>query len=187
MHEHTFNVSPEINQTYPETWGDEEQRVGDAVAMYRAAKEKGVDSVTDLTVIGLGRFIPRIRRIAEQVELNIVVPTGVYTWHELPMYFRFVGPPERSMEDMFVRDIEEGIGDSGVRAGIIKVATDKHRDRGRRRLPACVGPGPPPHRRADHHPHPRRPQRPGAAAGIRGRRGYCCCPRGRVLASKHMF
>jgi phosphotriesterase-related protein len=126
MHEHTFNVSPEINQTYPETWGDEEQRVAEAVAMYRAAKAKGVDSVTDLTVIGLGRFIPRVKRIAEQVEVNIVVATGVYTWHELPMYFKFVGPPERSMDDMFVRDIEEGIGDTGVRAGIIKVATDKY-------------------------------------------------------------
>jgi phosphotriesterase-related protein len=126
MHEHTFNVSTEINQTYPQTWGDEEQRVAEAVAMYRSAKARGVDSVTDLTVIGLGRFIPRIRRIAEQVDLNIIVATGVYTWHELPMFFRFTGPPERSMDDMFVRDIEEGIGDTGVRAGIIKVATDKY-------------------------------------------------------------
>jgi hypothetical protein len=23
MHEHTFNLSPEINQNYPETWGED--------------------------------------------------------------------------------------------------------------------------------------------------------------------
>ncbi|MBU3686901.1 MAG: phosphotriesterase [Mycobacterium sp.] len=56
--------------------------------------------------------------------------TGVYTYNDVPMYFHFSGPgtalngPE-PMVDMFVRDITEGIADTGVRAGILKCATDE--------------------------------------------------------------
>lgn len=130
MHEHVFILSPEIHENYPEDWGDEERRIADAVARLNALKERGVDSIVDLTVVGLGRYIPRIQRIAAQTRINIVVATGVYTYNDLPMYFSYRGPgtelggPE-PMVDMFVRDIEEGIANTGVRAGILKCATDK--------------------------------------------------------------
>ncbi len=130
MHEHVFVLSPEIMQNYPEGWGDEDQRVLDAIARLNELKARGVDSIVDLTVIGLGRYIPRIQRVAEQTEINIIVATGVYTYNEVPMYFHFQGPgallggPEL-MTDMFVRDIEEGIAGTGVRAAILKCATDK--------------------------------------------------------------
>ena len=129
MHEHVFVLSPEINQNFPETWGDEEKRVADALARLNQLKSRGVDSIVDLTVIGLGRYIPRIQRIADQTELNIVVATGVYTYNDVPFYFHYQGPgtelggPE-FMTEMFVRDIEEGIADTGVRAAILKCATD---------------------------------------------------------------
>jgi phosphotriesterase-related protein len=133
MHEHTFNISTEFNLNWPETWGDEEERVSDAVGQYTELKQAGVDTIVDVTCIGLGRFIPRIQRIAKEVDLNIVVATGFYTWHELPMFFKwkgdvsdgFAGKVPETMDDLFVRDIEEGIGGTDVRAGIIKVATDK--------------------------------------------------------------
>jgi len=130
MHEHTFNLNPEISQNYPEPWGDEELRIQDAIREYADLKSKGVDTLVDVTVIGLGRYIPRIQRIAAAVDLNIIVATGVYIWRALPMFFSACGPgtvmggPEY-IDDMLVRDIEDGIGKTGVRAGILKVATDK--------------------------------------------------------------
>jgi phosphotriesterase-related protein len=130
MHEHIFVLSSEINQNYPEVWGDEEKRVSDAITRLNELKARGVDSVVDLTVIGLGRYIPRIQRIAEQTDINIIVATGVYTYNDVPMYFHFRGPgtelegPEL-MTDMFIRDIEEGIAGTGVKAAILKCATDK--------------------------------------------------------------
>jgi len=129
MHEHVFVLSTEIMQNFPESWGDEEKRVDNAVARLNELKAAGVDSIVDLTVIGLGRYIPRIQRIAAQTELNIIVATGVYTYNDVPMYFHYQGPgtelggPE-FMTDMFVRDIEEGIADTGVKAAILKCATD---------------------------------------------------------------
>ena len=55
--------------------------------------------------------------------LHVVVATGIYTFHDVPMYFRYRSTDH--MADCFVRDIEEGIGDTGVRAGILKCATDE--------------------------------------------------------------
>src|ERR1700728_1782858 len=71
MHEHVFVLTPEIQQNYPGDW-DEEERVADAVAKLRALREVGVRTIVDLTVIGLGRYIPRIQRVNEQVDINIV-------------------------------------------------------------------------------------------------------------------
>jgi phosphotriesterase-related protein len=130
MHEHVFVLSPEIMANYPEAWGDEGAREADAIARLNELKARGVDTIVDLTVIGLGRYIPRIARVAAATDLQILVATGVYTYNDVPFYFHLLGPgselggPE-TMTDMFVRDIEEGIADTGVKAAILKCATDK--------------------------------------------------------------
>ena len=122
MHEHIFVLSPEILTNYPEVWGDEDQRVEDAVRRLNELYDSGVQSVVDLTVVGLGRYILRIQRIAERTKLNIIVATGLYAYNDLPVFFQFRGTD--LMADMFVRDIEQGIAGTGVKAGILKCATD---------------------------------------------------------------
>jgi phosphotriesterase-related protein len=130
MHEHVFILSPDITANYPEVWGDEAKREDDAVRRLNELKSRGVDSIVDLTVIGMGRYIPRIMRVAAATDLNILVATGVYTYNDVPMYFHFTGPggalgDDEPMVDMFVRDIEHGIADTGVKAAILKCATDE--------------------------------------------------------------
>jgi phosphotriesterase-related protein len=130
MHEHIFVLPTEIMLNYPETWGDEEKRIEDAVARMNELYSRGVQSVVDLTVVGLGRYIPRIERVAAQTKLNIVVATGIYTYNDIPFYFHFRGPgtafdgPE-VMVDMFVKDIREGIAGTNAKAGILKCCTDQ--------------------------------------------------------------
>jgi phosphotriesterase-related protein len=129
MHEHIFVLSTEIMQNYPEVWGDEEKRVAEAVTRLNELSSHGIKSVVDLTVVGLGRYIPRIQQVARQTPVNIIVATGIYTYNDIPFYFHFRGPgtpfegPE-PMIDMFVKDIQQGIADTGVKAGILKCATD---------------------------------------------------------------
>lgn len=130
MHEHVFVLSSEILQNHPEFW-DEEERVTDAVAKLNELKARGIDSIVDPTVIGLGRYIPRVQRIAEQTELNIVAATGLYTYNDLPFFFRLRPGPGAMIEgpepmvEMFVKDITEGIAGTGVKAAILKCATDE--------------------------------------------------------------
>ena len=123
MHEHVFIVNAEVNQNY-DTGFDEEAEIAKAVVRMNELKAAGIDTIVDLTVLGLGRFIPRIARVAAQTELNIVVATGVYTFDEVPHHHLFADAD--SMAELFCRDIEQGIhGTSTVKAGILKCATDR--------------------------------------------------------------
>ena len=130
MHEHVFVLSPEHVDNYGVgSWWDEEERVADAVAKLRALKAKGIDTIVDPTVWGLGRYIPRIQRIAEQVDVHIIVATGLYTYDAVPFQYDMRGPgllldmPEPMVAD-FTRDITRGIADTGVRAAFLKCAVE---------------------------------------------------------------
>ena len=127
MHEHVFVISPEIIQNYGDYW-DVEERIADGVAKLSDLAARGIRSIVDPTVIGLGRYLPWVQRVAEQVDLQIVAATGLYTYNDVPFYFHYRGfifdtDPD-PMVEMFVKDITEGIADTGVKAGIIKCATD---------------------------------------------------------------
>ena len=123
MHEHVFVLTAEVQQNYPEEWGAEDERVADAVRRLRELPAAGINTIVDVTVIGQGRDIARIKRIAAQVpELNIVVATGVYTFDAVPLFFW--RRPRGTMTEFFVRDITEGVQDTGVKVGMLKCAVD---------------------------------------------------------------
>ncbi|MGY1736366.1 MULTISPECIES: phosphotriesterase family protein [unclassified Geodermatophilus] len=133
MHEHVFVLNADVQQNYPDEWGSEDDRVADAVRKLTKLAGTGVRTIVDPTVIGLGRYIPRIQRIAEQVDLNIVVATGCYTYDDVPFFFHYRGPALDAavgaevpdpMVDMFVGDITDGIAGTGVRAAFLKCAID---------------------------------------------------------------
>ncbi len=128
MHEHVFVLAPEALQNYGHLWGasywDEEKGVADAIAKLRALRAHGIQTIVDPTVPGLGRFIPRIQRVNAEVDLNIVVATGVYTFHDLPLFLR--PRTDDAIAEIFIREIREGIDDTGVRAAFLKCAVDLH-------------------------------------------------------------
>lgn len=130
MHEHVFVLSTEHVLNYGDgSWWDEDARVADAIARLNAVRAKGITTIVDPTVWGLGRYIPRIQRIAQQVDLNIIVATGLYAYEELPQQYAYRGPgllldiPEPMVTD-FTRDIIEGIGSTGVKAAFLKCCVE---------------------------------------------------------------
>jgi phosphotriesterase-related protein len=134
MHEHIFVLTADVQANYPDEWGNEDDRIADAVARLGALGAQGVRTIVDPTVVGLGRYIPRIQTIAERVpDLNIIVATGCYTYDQVPWYFlyrrpeidaAFGGSGEDPMVPMFVKDITEGISGTGVKAAFLKCAID---------------------------------------------------------------
>ena len=131
MHEHVIVLTPEIQSAYPGFGGwDPDRYVAEAQAKLAALKERGVDTIVDLTVVGTGRDVELLARCAEGTGLQIVVATGIYTYDAVPKPFHFVGPgtilggDDERMIQMFVDDIEQGIQGTGVKAGILKCATD---------------------------------------------------------------
>lgn len=130
-HEHIFVRNPELESNYPNAYWNEETFVQRARQAMQELKTLGIDTLVDLTVMGLGRDIPLIRKVAEGLDFNIVVATGYYTYKDLPAYFRTHGPGLRidvaePLHEMFVTDIRDGIAGTGVKAAIIKIATDDY-------------------------------------------------------------
>jgi phosphotriesterase-related protein len=128
MHEHVFVVQPEALQNYGHVWGpsywDEDLRVADAIYKLRALRAAGIETIVDPTAPGLGRYIPRLQRINDAVDLNIVVATGVYAFLELPNFLAYRSVD--AISELFVREIREGIDDTGVRAAFLKCAVERH-------------------------------------------------------------
>jgi phosphotriesterase-related protein len=127
-HEHIFILGQEtlanFNHRWGEAWWDEERGVADAVAKLQRVRAAGIETLVDPTAVGLGRDIRRIQRVNEQVDLNIVVCTGVYAFMELPQFLRY-----RTLEalaELFVHELTEGIDDTGVKAAFIKCAVEEH-------------------------------------------------------------
>jgi phosphotriesterase-related protein len=128
MHEHIFIMQPEALQNWGHAFGprywDEQERIADAVEKLTRVREAGIRTIVDPTAPGLGRYVPRIREVAEAADLNVIVATGVYAFLELPNFLAY-----RSVEaiaDLFVREIREGINDTGIKAAFLKCAVERH-------------------------------------------------------------
>ena len=127
-HEHVFVLGEEHRLNYQD-W-DEAGMVEKAVADLTELKGLGIDTIMDPTVLGLGRYIPRIQKIAQRIDLRIIAATGLYTYNEIPFQFHYTGPgllfdqPE-PLTEMFVKDLTEGIADTGVRAAFLKCAIEE--------------------------------------------------------------
>ena len=133
MHEHVVTVTAEVARDYPDlSWGDDKDGVIRSVAeTLREVKSRGIDTIVDCTAFGHGRAIEELKQVNELVDLNIVACTGIYTYDYLPFFFLYGHPVQHVdgrdvdiLTKMFVRDVTEGIARSGVRAGMIKTATD---------------------------------------------------------------
>ena len=128
VHEHVFLMNTEYTLNYRPDFFEDETIVR-AAAKLNALKAAGVDTIIDLTVLGLGRHPPSLAKVAQLTELNIIMSTGAYTFDETPGPFAFYGPgllhdaPEPMIEH-FVRDITEGVAGTGIKAGELKCAID---------------------------------------------------------------
>jgi phosphotriesterase-related protein len=121
MHEHIVVRSEGLAKNFPHIWDPEPVRKR-ALERLAALKARGVDTLVDLTVYGLGRDIPFLLPIVQQSGLQVIVATGLYTFNDLPTYFR--NRNEDEIAELFIRDIEKGIQGTQVKPAIFKCATD---------------------------------------------------------------
>ena len=75
IHEHVFLMDMEYTYNYrPDFF--EDATIQAAAAKLDALKAAGVDTIIDLTVLGLGRHAPSLAKVGALTDLNIVVSTG---------------------------------------------------------------------------------------------------------------
>ena len=119
-HEHILETSAGIQQIYPE-FVDRDGAIAEAVVRLREVYEAGVRTLVDVTTIDLGRDIRLLEQVSRESGVNIICATG--TWLDIPRAFWEADPDD--VAALYVREIEEGIEGTGIKAGIIKVANDR--------------------------------------------------------------
>lgn len=92
-------------------------------------QDHGVATLVDPCPNDLGRDVEFAAEIASRTGFHVICATGLYKEDEggAP-YWRFrasMGGHPDSIAELFIRELTEGIGETGIRAGIIKVATGR--------------------------------------------------------------
>ncbi|MFJ9173431.1 phosphotriesterase [Streptomyces sp. NPDC102360] len=116
-HDHAFFRSPAL----PGQELDDAERARQELEAYAAV---GGGAVVQWTPYGLGRQAGELPTLAESTGVRIVAATGM---HQLAHYSEALVSARRAdLAEVFVRELTDGIGDSGVCAGLIKVAGGFH-------------------------------------------------------------
>ena len=113
MHEHTTIDLSDVKNTE-----DCQLDVfNETVKEYKKLYEKGVRNIVDVTVFGMGRNIPFVKKVAEQSGINIVYATGFYQEEFYPIQvFR---ESREQLAERMIKEINDGIKGTDIKAEII--------------------------------------------------------------------
>ena len=101
---------------------DRKKEMATAVDRLKEIKNLGVNSIVDPCPMEHGRDPEFAAEAAEKSGVRVVVATGLYNEAlGIPPHFRTL-PPD-AIAEVYVRELTEGIGKTGIKAGIIKTAT----------------------------------------------------------------
>ncbi len=128
MHEHFFFGYPGYhgNSLYQ---NDREDLLARGLEIAAQAKAKGVQTVVDATPNECGRDPELLKEISERTDLHIICSTGYYYEGEgAPAYLKFkqgIGQAEEEIYEIFMGELTDGIGKTGIKPGVIKLASSK--------------------------------------------------------------
>ncbi len=94
----------------------------------KTAQKYGIKTIVDATMNDAGGRDPLLyKALAKKTGMNIICSTGLYTSEEgSPAYwtnYRFGADMSKMMSEIFIAEITQGIGNSGVLAGVIKIGS----------------------------------------------------------------
>lgn len=94
-------------------------------------KALGLRSFLDPCPIDLARDAEFMAEVAQATGVNIICATGLYKEDQgATAYFKFrtqFGDALSEMTETFTKELTDGIGGSGIKAGLLKVATQAHK------------------------------------------------------------
>jgi phosphotriesterase-related protein len=95
------------------------ERVVDA---FQELHGHGVRTVIDPCPMDLGRDVEFCAEVSRKSGINLICATGAYV-ESMGIPWTFNALPVEAITDAFVKEIEQGVGDTGIRCGVIKIAT----------------------------------------------------------------
>lgn len=131
MHEHLVIGYPGFESHTTHAGPTAAERFAICVDRVQSLQTLGFRTMLDPCPNDLGRDVELAAKVAQQTGFQIICATGLYKQSEggfAYWHFRSSFEPQvEAMAELFVRELTEGIRDTGIRAGIIKVATGKGR------------------------------------------------------------
>lgn len=130
MHEHLLIGWPGwASDTAAPVW-DRAEAKRLCVDRMQELKALGVTALLDPCPIDLGRDVEFAAEVSQASGVKVICATGLYKEEAgAAPYYKFRGAftdVVAEMTETFVRELTEGIGGTGIRAGVIKVATGPH-------------------------------------------------------------
>ncbi len=117
-HEHLLSTPPEPSPEEMDFVLDDEDAAALEMQSFRRA---GGSAVVEMTTPDYGRDPAGLRRISERTGVHIVCAAG---YNKDPFSAPFVnGASVEELTERFVREIVEGIDDTGIRAGLVKASS----------------------------------------------------------------
>jgi phosphotriesterase-related protein len=91
-------------------------------------KSAGFSSLLDPCPNDIGRDVPLMAEVASRSGFNIIFATGLYHHHlggtaYWSHKFQLDPDAEKKLADLFIKELTVGVHDTGIKAGVIKVAT----------------------------------------------------------------
>ena len=83
----------------------------------------GVRTVFDPTTVDLGRNVHLLSEIAKKTGFNIICCTGIYSVQSYIRIREHLGGDPAEVAELFIKELTEGIEDTEIKAGFIKVVT----------------------------------------------------------------
>ena len=91
--------------------------------------EYGLKTYVDATAVDGSRRVDVLKEVSEKSEVNIICSTGYYYEGEgSPTYWKFrgsLGDISGELYELFMKEVSEGVMDTGIKPGVIKVGSSK--------------------------------------------------------------
>lgn len=84
------------------------------------ARASGVSALIECTPVGVGRRVDLVTAVSLAAEFPVVVPTGIYREPWVPDWVH--GASVETLREWMIGELTEGVEDTGVRAGFIKLS-----------------------------------------------------------------
>jgi len=129
MHEHLVCAFPgwEGDTRCPPK--DRRELIALCVDRVEEMKSAGFGAMLDPCPNDLGRDVEIMGEVAARTGFHILFATGLYMDHSAGAYWKMMArlnpDADRYMADMFIAELTDGVGETGLKPAVIKVATGK--------------------------------------------------------------
>ncbi len=101
---------------------DRREAIARATAALIQLKSYGVSTVVDPCPADLGRDVEITAEVASRAGINLICAAGMY-YETAGLTYTFAHLEEAAIADIFQAEIEDGVGETCIRPGIVKIST----------------------------------------------------------------